>query len=76
MIEKEANPFIPIVVTIVTMICWAIFMMLYALFWSTGFNLFQNIVVVLLSLVVVGGVLGLMWVSWAFRRGVPPSMRA
>jgi len=74
MIEKEANPFIPIVVTIVAMICWAIFMLLYALFWSTGFNLFQNIVVVLLSLVVVGGVLGLMWVSWAFRRGIPPRM--
>jgi hypothetical protein len=74
MTEKEANPFVPIVVTIVSMICWATFMLLYALFWSTGFNLFQNIVVVLLSLVVVGGVLGLMWVSWVYRRGVPPSM--
>jgi hypothetical protein len=76
MIEKEANPFIPIVVTIVTMIWWAIFMLLYALLWSTDFSLFQNIVIILLSLVVVGGVIALMWVGWAFRRGVPPSMHA
>jgi hypothetical protein len=76
MIEKEANPFIPIVVTILTMICWAIFMLLYALLWSTDFSLFQNIVIILLSLVVVGGVIALMWVGWAFRRGVPPSMHA
>jgi hypothetical protein len=28
----------------------------------------------LLSLVVVGGFIALMWVVWAFRRGVAPSV--
>ena len=76
MTNKEANPFIPIVVTIVAGICWAIFMLLYVLFWSSDFDLFQNIVIILLSLVVVGGFIGLMWVVWVFRRGVAPSVPA
>ncbi len=74
MTKKEANPFIPTVVTIVLVICWAIFMLLHVLFWSSDFDLFQNIVIILLSLVLVGGVIGLMWVVWAFRRGVAPSV--
>ncbi len=73
MTRKEANPFIPIVVTIVAGICWAIFMLLHILFWSSDFDLFQNIVIILLSLVLVGGVIGLMWVVWVFRHGVAPS---
>jgi membrane protease YdiL (CAAX protease family) len=74
MTNKEANPFIPIVVTIVAVICWAIFMLLYVLLWSPDFDWFQNLVIILLSLVVVGGFIALMWVVWAFRRGVAPSV--
>ena len=73
MTEKEM-PFIPIVVTIGVIILWALFMLLYVLFWSNGFNLFQNIVLILLSLVVVGGVIALMWVTWVFRWGERPRM--
>jgi hypothetical protein len=68
MTKREASPFIPIVVSIVAGICWAIFMLLHVVFWSAGFDLFQNIVIILLSLVVVGGAVGLMWVFWVFRR--------
>jgi len=73
MAKKEANPFILIVISIIVGICWAIVMLLYVLFWSSAFDFFQNIVIILLSLVVVGGLLGLMWVVWAFRSGVAPS---
>ena len=68
MTNKEATPFIPIVVTLVACICWAIFMLLHILFWSSNFDLFQNIVIIIASLVVTGCVTGLMWVFWAFRR--------
>jgi hypothetical protein len=68
MTKREASPFIPIVVSIVAGICWAIFMLLHVVFWSADFDLFQNIVIILLSLVVVGGAVGLMWVFWVFRR--------
>jgi hypothetical protein len=76
MTKKEASPFVPTVVTIVAVICWAIFMLLHILFWSADFDLFQNIVIILLSLVVVGGFIGLMWVVWVFRSGVAPSVPA
>ena len=68
MTKKEATPFIPIVVTLVAGICWAIFMLLHVLFWSPNFDLFQNIVIIFLSVVVAGCVMGLIWVFWIFRR--------
>jgi hypothetical protein len=76
MTKKEASPFIPTVVTIVAVICWAVFMLLHILFWSGDFDLFQNIVIILLSLVLAAGFIGLMWVVWAFRSGVAPSVTA
>jgi hypothetical protein len=68
MTKKEAGPLVPIVVTLVAGICWAIFMLLHILYWSSGFDWFQNIAIMLLSLVVTGCVIGLMWVFWIFRR--------
>ena len=76
MTKKEASPFIPTVVTIVAVICWAVFMLLHILFWSGDFDLFQNIVIILLSLVLAAGLIGLMWVVWAFRSGVAVSVTA
>jgi len=73
MTRKEANPFIPIVITIIAGIGWVIFMLLHVVYWSPDFTFFQNIVIALLSLVLVGGFIGLMWVVWAFRSGTVPS---
>ena len=67
MTKKEPNPFIPIVVSILAGIGWAIFILLHTIFWSTEFDLFQNIVIILVSLVIVGGSIGLMWVVWGFK---------
>lgn len=67
MTKKEPNPFIPIVVSILAGIGWAIFILLHTIFWSTEFDLFQNIVIILVSLVVVGGSIGLIWVVWGFK---------
>lgn len=68
MTTKEESPFAPIVVTLLAIICWAIFMLLDILFWSQNFNLFQNIVIFIISIVVTGCIIGLMWVFWVFRR--------
>ena len=66
--NRDSPPFIPIVATLVAGICWAFFVLLYVVFWSKNFDLFQNIVIFFLSLVVAGCAMGLMWVSWIFRR--------
>lgn len=68
MIKEESSPFIPIVVTLVIGIFWAIFILLHVLFWASNFDLFQNIVIILVSLVLVACADGLMWVFWVFKR--------
>jgi len=65
---NKDNPFAPIVATLIAAICWAIFMLLDVLLWSPNFNLFQNIVILIISIVVTACIIGLMWVFWIFRR--------
>ena len=68
MTHEENTPFIPIVVTILAVIFWAAFMLTHVLFWSSGFDWLQNLAIMVLSLVVMGGIIGLMWVYWVFKR--------
>jgi cobalamin synthase len=65
---ERKDIFAPIVATLVAGICWAIFMLLHILFWSSSFDLFQNIVIIIVSVVITGCIIGLMWVFWIFRR--------
>ena len=53
--------------SIVLGIGWLIFILLYAGFWSGDFSLFQSIVILIVSFLVLGGVLGAMWASWGMR---------
>jgi hypothetical protein len=46
---------------------WIIFVLLYAGFWSGAFNLFQNIVIFFVSLVVMVGILTVMWASYGLQ---------
>lgn len=64
MSKKEEMPFIPIVVSLIVIIGWAFFMLLHVLFWSEDYNLFQNIVILILSLIIVGCGLGILWMYW------------
>jgi hypothetical protein len=68
MAEKEKTPFIPIIVSILAAIIWAAFMLLHILVWSFNFGWLQNLAIILLSLVVMGGLVGIMWVYWVFKR--------
>jgi len=54
--------------SLIVFIGWAVFAMLHAVFWSGGFNLFQNIVILVVSLIIVGCGLGIVWMYWFFRR--------
>lgn len=66
--EREASPFVPIVVSIVAAMFWAAFMLLHVLFWSSNFDWLQNVAIFVLSLIIVGCIVGLMWVYWVFKR--------
>src|SRR2546422_7626955 len=43
---------------------WLGFVLLYAAFWSGPYSLFQSIVIVLVSFILLAGMMGAMWASW------------
>lgn len=51
-------------VSILGPVAWLSFTLLYVGFWATGFTLFQSIVVILVSVIILGGVMGAVWTSW------------
>lgn len=55
------------VASLLSVLAWAVFILLYALFWSTAFTLFQNIIVTIVSLFIAGLMIGLVWVIWGPR---------
>ena len=61
---RKAGLFVPIVISIVGILVWLIFILLFALFWSKDYSLFQDIVVFIVSLCMTGLLLGLMWIIW------------
>jgi amino acid transporter len=65
---RRYRPLGPIVVSFALMIAWLVFILLYALFWSSGYSTFQNIIVTLATLVIVALLIGLSWVVWGMKR--------
>jgi hypothetical protein len=61
------KPMLPIVGTLLTVIAWLVFILLYALYWSNGFSIFQNVIVTIVSLVIAALIIGLEWVVWGMR---------
>ncbi len=68
MTEKEKSPFVPIIVSILGFIIWAVFMLLHVLLWSSNYDWLQNLAVIVLSLILMIGIIGLVWVYWVFKR--------
>jgi high-affinity Fe2+/Pb2+ permease len=68
---EQNRPLGPIVASILVVIGWLVFILLYALFWSSGFTLFQNVIVTVVSLVIMALLIGLGWVVWGMRHAWP-----
>jgi hypothetical protein len=49
-------------------IVWLVFILFYALYWSSHFSLFQNIVVFIVSLCITALLIGMMWIILGPRR--------
>lgn len=56
-----------VVISIAVVFGWLVLILLYAAFWSSGFSLFQNIIVTLASLIAGVAILGGIWASYGFR---------
>ncbi len=57
-----------LVLTIAVPTAWLSFTLLYVGFWAPGFTLFQSIIVVLVSLVLLIGTIAGIWVSFGFQQ--------
>jgi hypothetical protein len=66
---RYEGPIGPVVLSILGIVAWLVFILLYALFWSTGFTLFQNVVVTIASLMITGLLIGAMWLIWYHPTG-------
>jgi len=64
---KDSRLLALIVLSILAFIVWLVFILFYALFWSAGFTLFQNIIVTIVSFLVTGGVIGIFWIVWGIK---------
>ena len=60
-------PVAPIVATILIIAGWLGFILIYALYWSKGFDLFQNIIVTFVTLMIAALIIGAMWVAFGSR---------
>ena len=62
--NRYEGPMAPIILSIVGVIAWLVFILVYALVWSKGYDLFQNIIVTIVSLTLATVIIGLMWLIW------------
>ena len=58
-----------IVGTILVFTAFLVGSLVYVGFYTSGYNLFQKIVVILVALILATATVAIMWVSWAGRRG-------
>ncbi|AKA49021.1 hypothetical protein IX51_07825 [uncultured archaeon] len=56
-----------VIASILSVIAWAVFILVFALAWSGRFSIFQNIIVTIVSLFITGLVIGLVWVIWGSK---------
>lgn len=57
-----------VVASILGPVVWLSFTLLYVGFWAQGFSLFQSVIVILVSVIILAGVMGAIWASWGMRR--------
>lgn len=57
-----------ILLSILGPIAWLVFTLLYVGFWASGYTLFQDLIVVLVSILLLFGTLASAWILWGGRR--------
>lgn len=58
-----------VAVSIVIGVGWLLFLVIFLFFYAGGYNIYQNLAIILASILVVGAILGVMWVHWGVKYG-------
>ena len=65
---EHYRPLGAIIATFLAVIAWLIFILLFALDWSNNYSVFQDAIVTIVTLVIMGLFIGLVWTVWGMRR--------
>jgi hypothetical protein len=57
-----------VVASILGPVVWLSFTLLYVGFWAKGFSLFQSVIVILVSIIVLAGMMAALWASFGMRQ--------
>jgi hypothetical protein len=55
--------------TIIVGVGWLIFLILWLFFYAADFNIYQNIAIFIVSILILGGIIGASWAPWGMRYG-------
>ncbi|MCK4474987.1 hypothetical protein KAU30_04000 [Candidatus Bathyarchaeota archaeon] len=53
--------------TVIVGVCWLAFILLFLAFLAGNFSFWQNVVISVVSIIVAGGIVAVMWIKWALR---------
>ena len=67
-VVRKSGPLGLIVASMLGVIIWLVFILFFALYWSTHLSLFQDIVVFIVSLCITGLLIGMMWLILGTRK--------
>jgi len=59
-----------VVLSIITLAAFLTGSLIFVGFYTSGYDLFQKIVVVLVAMIIAFAALAIVWVTWAGRRGM------
>ena len=55
--------------SIIVGVGWLVFLIIWLFFYAANFNVYQNIAIFIVSLLVMGGIIGASWAPWGMRHG-------
>ena len=59
-----------VVLSIITLAAFLVGSLIFVGFYTSGYDLFQKIVVLLVAMIIAFAALAVLWVTWAGRRGM------
>jgi hypothetical protein len=59
-----------IVLSIVLASTWLIFLILWLFFFATNYNIYQNIAIFLISVIIEGTLLAITWIPWGIKKEI------
>jgi len=55
--------------SIISGVGWLIFLIIWLFFYATDFNVYQNIAIIIVSILAIGGIMGATWAPWGIKHG-------